>query len=227
MPLRGAALASVGMNAPEFAQCANIVLSLKPIAIESSDKGTHFCIRTVEGRYGQFRIDDLFPTNPQRPNVLTLMITFEVWNSPRIALVDDGATHSIHRRGSSEIVQTFSIDLDAGSASTPGGIWSNDWDLWFEAVNDNVRYLVPLNGATAALIGKTSAGYSGCASAYFSRARILVSDSIKGAWICIKTNQGRYSEIEIRDIVTRPVESRASVVHSFWTLVISYQTWEL
>jgi len=225
-PLHGAALANVGVSPPEFAKCANIILSSDPIALRNLDKGTHMCIRTAEGRYGWFRIEDLVPDNPRRPDMLTLVITFEVWNNPRIALVDEESTRSIHYKGDAEIVQTFAIDLDERADFTPGGIWSNDWDLWFEAVSDNVRYLVPVNGATAGIIGKTAAGYSGCSATNFSRASVPITEAMTGMWICIKTNKGRYSEIEIREIRTHRNQSRASVYRSLWTLVISYKTWD-
>jgi len=37
-------------------------------------------------------------------------------------------------------------------------LWKNERDLWFEAVNDQVRFLVPINGAAASIVGNNRSG---------------------------------------------------------------------
>src|SRR5258706_15099920 len=75
--------------------------------------------------------------------------------------------HTIRRPGTLNIPQTFEWNLDDGTVSARGQS-SESFDLWYETVTPDLRYLVPLRGATLAVTGDKALGYAGCLSSQLS-----------------------------------------------------------
>jgi hypothetical protein len=92
-----------------------------------------------------------------------------------------------------------------------------DADVWFEAVTAWEMYLTPRNGARMWVGDGSNRNYAGCASGGpYSGARVALSDVPVGTYICVRTNEGRYSQFRINSI-------SASYPR---TLSIGYTTWE-
>ncbi len=89
-------------------------------------------------------------------------------------------------------------------------------DIWFEADTAVERFVTPRNGATIAKVGTTSVGLSGCMAASLSNSRIHINDLPEGTYVCVRTNQGRYSQFRVN----------APVGPSPGLLTIGYTTWE-
>jgi hypothetical protein len=121
----------------------------------------------------------------------------------------------IRSQGRLDIQQTYQADLDDGVISRMGEPLGPPYDLWYEAVNPQLRYLVPVNGALLAI------GSSGCASVELSNPRIDMSKLRKGTVLCLQTNEGRYSEITIEDLYA-PNPNQPDVL----TQAIEYKTWD-
>jgi Ig-like domain-containing protein/Big-like domain-containing protein len=117
-----------------------------------------------------------------------------------------------HKTGPLNIVQTFTADLDEGDY--PGGA---NADIWFEAVTATERYVTPRNGATIVKYGSSAPTVYSCAAAALSGSRINVNDLPVGTYVCVKTNQGRYSEFRVN---SGPGPSPG-------TLGIGFTTWDL
>jgi hypothetical protein len=117
----------------------------------------------------------------------------------------------MHSTGKLDIPQTWTADLDEGVVGA-----GEMADIWFEAETEVERYVTPTNGATIAKVGTTSVGLNGCMAAPLSDSRIGVDDLPEGTYVCVRTNQGRYSQFRVN----------ASVGSSPGTLHIGYTTWE-
>ncbi len=122
-----------------------------------------------------------------------------------------GESRSIISSGNLDIPQTWTVDLDKGELGAKA-----DTDIWFEADTATLRYITPRNGAKLAVLEESMPDLESCKAAFFTGDRISVRDVSVGTWLCIKTNQGRYSRIRIN----------APVGPSPGTLNISYTTWE-
>jgi len=118
----------------------------------------------------------------------------------------------IHSEGQLRISQTWSADLDEGVV---GGSMS-DMDFWFVAETATKRYLSPSNGAKMAIVGTTSVGINGCKTAKLLQNRIDINDLSEGTYVCVLTNQGRYSEFRVDE----PINPSPGA------LIITYTTWE-
>jgi hypothetical protein len=116
-------------------------------------------------------------------------------------------------RGSLDIPQTYIVDLDQGVVVD--NAHQDLGDFWFEAATPTERYVTPWNGTQIALVGTVAPGLSGCQSASYSSNKIAIADLPVGAYICVQTNEGRYSQVRIE----------APVGPSPGTLSISYITW--
>lgn len=118
----------------------------------------------------------------------------------------------IHSEGELRISQTWSADLDEGVV---GGSKS-DRDFWFVAETATKRYLSPSNGVKMAIVGTTSVGINGCKTAKLLQNRIDINDLSEGTYVCVLTNQGRYSEFRVDE----PINPSPGA------LIITYTTWE-
>jgi len=98
-----------------------------------------------------------------------------------------------YKTGPVSLRQTWSVDLDTGTTGSGAGV-----DIWFEAVTAAERYLVPRNGASMAIAGNRSINLAGCkAIAGYTRARLPVALFRTGLYVCVRTNEGRYSQFRV------------------------------
>lgn len=94
--------------------------------------------------------------------------------------------------GSLTIPQTYLADLDRGVVIGDSGA-----DIWFQAQTATRRFLTPKNGATLNVSSRPSPGYYGCTTTAQSRESIDFDRLPTGSYVCLKTNQGHVSEVEI------------------------------
>ncbi len=115
-----------------------------------------------------------------------------------------------HSTASLVIPQTWTADLDEGVVGA-----EPQADIWFEAVTATERYVTPRNGAVLAPVGTTSVGRDGCANAALTSARIPIGDLPVGSYVCVRTNEGRFSQFRVNQpVAPSPGELR-----------IGYTTW--
>ena len=112
----------------------------------------------------------------------------------------------IKSQGTINLPQTYTANLDNGQVTQAGA------DLWYEAVNPIVKFLVPRNGATMWVGGASAQGENGCAAGPFAGSKIPLLLVPAGTHICVKTDQGRISEIRVNG-------------YGGTTLTMSYTTW--
>ena len=103
---------------------------------------------------------------------------------------------TIHVNGTASLNQTYLIDLDSASIVSAAAT-----DIWFEAVTATERYITPKNGAQIVKMGKNEPGYLGCQGASYHSSQIKIQDVPAGTYLCVRTNEGRFSEIYITDTV--------------------------
>jgi len=117
--------------------------------------------------------------------------------------------------GPINVMQTYSFDLDNGMVTS-----GRRADIWFEAVNYNTRYLVPVNGAQISLQMPRSAGrnrgYAGCSTSVYSANRVNLNRVPVGSYVCVKTSAGRFSEFRVNNLTG----GRNKTLH------IGYTTWQ-
>ncbi len=97
---------------------------------------------------------------------------------------------SIFSQGTLSIDQAFSADLDRGTVGT-----GDDYDIWFQAETD--RFVTPLDGVTAAVVGTATPGRDGCAALTLLDDRINIDALVLGTYLCVRTNEGRLSEVRV------------------------------
>lgn len=124
--------------------------------------------------------------------------------------------HTMLRRSTLNIPQTFGWNLDDGTIWGRGQS-SGYFDFWYEAVTPDLRYLVPLRGATLAATGNRALGYAGCRSSSLSSKKIDFRNLRNGTFVCAHTAQGRYAEFSIDNL---RLETDGTL-----TLLISFITW--
>jgi len=101
-------------------------------------------------------------------------------------------TGPIHKKGSLNLQQSYSMDLDNGTIGSAGA------DIWFRAFTDTERYLIPQNGASIAIAGDHSIGKGGCQSLHrYTTTQIPVVNFTRDLYVCVKTNEGRYSQFNV------------------------------
>ena len=115
-----------------------------------------------------------------------------------------------HRTGALSIPQTYLADLDTGRVTQAGA------DIWFQAKTATDRYITPRNGAKIAVAGTTSVNLRGCKNLNVSTRSIPLRSAPVGTYVCVKTDQGRYSQFRVNQRVGR----------SPGTLHIGYTTWK-
>ena len=117
-----------------------------------------------------------------------------------------------HSTASIAVPQTWEFDLDEG------GVGSNPQaDVWFEAVNPYEMYLTPRNGARIWVGDGSNRNLAGCSSGGpYSTARVPLASVPVGTYVCVRTNQGRYSQFRVNSLSGGYPK----------TLNIGYTTWE-
>ncbi len=128
--------------------------------------------------------------------------------------VDKPAEPAVHSQGDLDVPQTWTVDLDEGLVGAGG-----DTDFQFQAVTAAERYLTPRNGAAIAWVGGSDVGWTECQGASLSSDRINMNDLPVGAFICVRTNLGRYAKLRLISI-------EYSDDGAVMTLSIAYLTWE-
>lgn len=116
-----------------------------------------------------------------------------------------------HRTGKLKIPQTYQADLDQGTVTSGSSV-----DIWFQAKTATDRYITPRNKALIGIAGTRSINREGCAAMKLSKRSISLHDAPEGTYICVKTNEGRYSQFRIN----------APVGRSPGALEIGFTTWK-
>jgi len=115
----------------------------------------------------------------------------------------------VHASGSFELASPLMVNLDQGNIALAGA------DLHYFAPNLNDLALVPVNGAMVSYTNGAQRGYAGCSAAAFSTNPVVVSSIAVGDYVCVKTSEGRISEIQINNI--------GAILR---VLSVSYTTWQ-
>jgi hypothetical protein len=118
-----------------------------------------------------------------------------------------------HVSGSLDIPQTYIVDLDQGVVVD--NAHQDLGDFWFEAATPTARYVTPWNGTQIALVGTVAPGLSGCQSAGYSSNKIAIADLPAGTYVCVQTNEGRYSQVRI-DAPVGPSPGMLSISYTTW-----------
>lgn len=100
-----------------------------------------------------------------------------------------------YKTGPLVIPQTYLADLDAGLVREQGA------DIWFQAATATKRYITPRNGAVMAVAGSRSVNLAGCQRLRLSSRRIPLASVPVGTYVCVKTEQGRYSQFRVNQAV--------------------------
>jgi hypothetical protein len=156
--------------------------------------------------------------------------------SSAVSPAGSGSTPRILVGGVLAVPQTWEFDLDTGRLAESGPANLGDPnDIWFEAVTNSDRYLVPLVGGGIAAVGAEATGYAGCLTALAQSTQtdggssspsmqppregsIPVTDLRSDSSLCVRTNEGRVSEFWLEN----PVDYFQV---SPLTIVIRYRTW--
>ena len=98
----------------------------------------------------------------------------------------------VHSSGTLDIPLGSIVDLDRGALNV--GV---DADIWFRAATEGLRHLLPMEGAKAAYMGGNQPGRDGCVTAELSAEEVLIKVPSPGFYVCVLTNEGRYSELQV------------------------------
>lgn len=111
-----------------------------------------------------------------------------------------------HSTGPIDLQQTYQANLDNGNVGAAGA------DIWYQAVTAVEKYITPQNGAGIALGDGSNRGYAGCSTESFSGTSVPLADIPVGTYVCVKTNQGRFSQFRVNGFVGT-------------TMKLGYTTW--
>ena len=124
----------------------------------------------------------------------------------------------VHSSGKLDIPQTWALDLDRGILS---GEPVADADILFRAATEGLRHFAPVSGAKAGYMGGNRPGYDGCVVAKYSTAEVLIKVPSPGFYVCVLTNEGRYSEPQV---FTDADPGRVTLLYTTWAAVASTPT---
>lgn len=96
--------------------------------------------------------------------------------------------------GQLSVRQTYTADFDQSSTN------SNKADLWFQAETRDLLYLTPRNGAKIGVGNRSNRGFAGCSTARYTNSRVSLRDIPVGAYVCVKTSEGRISQFRMNNI---------------------------
>ena len=99
----------------------------------------------------------------------------------------------VFSEGSLSIPATFVADLDLGQLG--GG--ANADIQFFLNIFSGGRFLAPVNDTKLARVGTSAPGLQGCAQAELFEEGINFNNLPTGSYVCVRTNQGRLSEVRI------------------------------
>ena len=69
--------------------------------------------------------------------------------------------------------------------------------MWFRTATEGLRHLFPVSKAVAAYTGGSQPGREVCANIPLSTEEVLIKVPSPGFYVCVLTNQGRYSELKV------------------------------
>jgi hypothetical protein len=115
----------------------------------------------------------------------------------------------VHSSGAFELAPPLMANVDEGNIAFAGA------DLHYFAPNLNDLALVPINGAVISYTNGAQRGYAGCSAAAFSNTPVTSSSISAGDYLCVRTNEGRISELQVTGIGA-----------ILGVLSISYTTWQ-
>jgi hypothetical protein len=135
-----------------------------------------------------------------------------------------GGSPKIHKQGEIDLYDASAVDLDKDPEGVTLCLNCEDpvvqhtesfkgSDFWFQA--GRRRYFHPQHGAMFAKVSAGATGYRYCANATYKRGAIRIDQLPSDAQICVRTDEQRYSAIQI----IRYIPGSGS-------LSISYTTWE-
>ena len=94
------------------------------------------------------------------------------------------------------------------------GTW--DGDLWLDGITIVDARLSTFGDATLAMPGRGEPGYEGCARQRYQSQAIRITELQEGDYLCVKTSEGRYSQIRINRVDLR----------GFVKVKIGFMTWD-
>lgn len=97
-------------------------------------------------------------------------------------------------QGRVELAFSYAFDLDSGRTSTGAGD-----DLWFQAGNGGV-FLSPLPGALLGPVTSVPLTVEACRARGFTPGRVDLRDMTRGDYVCVMTNNGNVSTVQIVDM---------------------------
>lgn len=93
--------------------------------------------------------------------------------------------------GQVALSQSQRLDLDTAKIGRSGA------DLQYALASNGRLYLRALNGAAMAVGRRNDRGFEGCSVARFNTQQIRRNQLPIGAYICVKTNEGRFAQIHV------------------------------
>ena len=115
----------------------------------------------------------------------------------------------VHATGTFDWSAPFSANLDEGTIGALGA------DLSYFAPDLINLQFTPINGAQISFTDGSERGYAGCSAATYSAAPVLLASIPIGGYVCLRTNEGRFTEFRIN-----------SVGPILRILSVSFTTWE-
>jgi hypothetical protein len=107
------------------------------------------------------------------------------------------------------------VTLDGDGTEFPSHPPGKDDDFRLEPGGSRL-YIQPRHGTLLAKPTSVESGLTGCMAAQYAKARMRVDGFPAGACICVRTNEGRYAELRVDEVI------RASANR----VLLSYKTWE-
>ncbi len=156
--------------------------------------------------------------------VLAALSGLAVWAADSPAKPNQAAEATVHSQGKLEILEYCAVDLDAGEMTCSAAPQANEavpepqgkgFALWFQPIKDRV-YAQPRNKAAVSGPANTPLGKTACAAAQYSKVRLRLDGLTAGTHICVRTSQGRYSELTLESDVAPNAEK----------ILVAYVTWE-
>ncbi|MBU1175177.1 MAG: hypothetical protein KKH72_07210 [Alphaproteobacteria bacterium] len=91
----------------------------------------------------------------------------------------------------------FWADLETGAVGAVMPLVHPSADFYYERVDAMHNYLKPIHGAQFARGDMSNRGYAGCAVASYSTTHIPLPAMPAGAYICVRTDDGRVSQFRV------------------------------
>jgi hypothetical protein len=106
------------------------------------------------------------------------------------------------------------VILDGDGTEPPGHPSGKNYDFRFEPSRDR-RFIKLRNGAVVAKPTAAPGGLSNCMKARFEKVDIRIDNLPFGSCLCVRTNEGRYSELRL-DGLTRKGANVVEFSYTIW-----------